>query len=165
MIRSAVRYLVSPLATLAAALLLGGCSSAQLVETVTVFSDGNCANTKAGITERSLPELRTLRRSRLLPPPDDAPLEPQDELPDLENTRIYVFSKGQQPTPGYGLALEQTSLDDATLTVRFNWQSPPADAVLAQVLTHPCIAIGIPVTGAEVLVAADQKGEFARLEL
>ena len=152
-------------AMLSAALLLGACSSAQLVETVTVLNHNNCVNVAAGITESSLAELRTLRRSRLLPPPDDAPLKPEDDLPDLETTRVYVVSKGPQPTPGYGLELEQARLQGNTLTLAFNWQTPPDDAVLAQVLTHPCIAIGIPDTGADLLVAIDQNGEFARLAL
>lgn len=144
---------------------LGACSTAQLVETVTVLNERNCSNTVAGITERTLAELRRVRQSRLLAPPDDAPIEPADDLPALEQTRIFVFSKGEQPTPGYAFELERSTLEGETLTVAFTWVTPASDAVLAQVLTHPCIAVGIPETKAKRLIAVDQSGEFARLEL
>lgn len=146
-------------------IVLGACSTTQRVEVVTVLNQNNCVNTTAGITETSLEKVRTLRSSRLLAPPEDAPIKPENDLPTLEATRIYVVSKGQQPTPGYGFELEQAKLQGETLTINVHWRTPPRDAVLPQMLTHPCIVVGVPDTTATTLVATDQNGEFARLDL
>lgn len=146
-------------------MLAGGCSNVQPVETVTLLNHKSCQNLKAGLTETSLDRISSLRQSRLLPAPDDAPLQAEQSLPSLEATRIFALSKGPQPTPGYAFADPSAKLDADTLRLKVRWESPAADAVLPQMMTHPCLVIGIPKTEAAVLIAEDQQGEIARLKL
>ena len=161
MIRQALPAAVMLLCTAFA----GGCSNVQTVETVTLLNHKQCQNLKPGLTETSLDRISSLRQSRLLPAPDDAPVKPEQSLPQLEATRLFALSKGPQPTPGYAFADPAAELDAGTLRLRVRWERPPADAMLAQVMTHPCLVIGIPQTNAEVLVAEDQEGEIARIKL
>ena len=154
-------YLITGLLILSTA----ACSPMKQVEVVELLNHSSCQNLKAGISETTLAKVGTLRQSRLLPPPDDAPVQPEQQLPELEATRVFAISKGSQPTPGYAFSHEETVLDGDRVRVRLAWETPAAGAVLPQMLTHPCIVLGVPETGAKVLVAEDQGGAFAELPL
>ena len=71
---------------------------------------------------------------------------------------LVAVSRGQQPTPGYGFELLEGTLKGDAVTVRLGWNRPAADAVLAQVITHPCIVIGLEGEGFGTLRVLDEEG-------
>ena len=75
---------------------------------------------------------------------------------------MFAISKGPMPTPGYAMTLEGATLSDGVLTVRAQWQTPEPDAVLPQVLTHPCVVVALPVTDAKTLRVTEDGKELAR---
>lgn len=161
----------------ALALVATACSGVQPVESLVLLNQRDCQNVSAGVQETTLATISTLRRSRLLAAPDSAansesgsapdstPVTARADLPALTSTRLFAISKGIQPTPGFAFALQSLSLNGGELQLRLDWQSPPADAVLPQMTTQPCIVVGIPDTAARELVILDQSGEIARLTL
>ncbi|MEM9743077.1 MAG: protease complex subunit PrcB family protein [Pseudomonadota bacterium] len=157
----------TPLSAIAMATLAlcSACSNVTPVETVTLLNHRQCQNLTAGIKETTLEALPSLRTSRLLPAPDDAPITPTQQVPELDSTRVFAVSKGPQPTPGYAFRFEGAELAGQSLALRFTWESPAADSVQPQVMTHPCMVLAVPVTRATRLIATDQDGAFAELML
>lgn len=72
-----------------------------------------------------------------------APLPAFARRIDWRHQRVLVFTLGMRPTPGYSLMLKANRLrrSDQTLLLDVAEQGPPADALLPQMLTQPCLAI------------------------
>ena len=53
---------------------------------------------------------------------------------------------GKYPTAGYQLELaaETAEINDHDLTLFVSWVEPPVAALVAQVITSPCLLISIP---------------------
>jgi hypothetical protein len=133
---------------------IGGCARHQLAATV-VLSHGNCQGAADGVAEVSFADVARLRGSTLLSM--TAPeAGPATDEPDL---LLVSISRGRQPTPGYALTLEGASLRDRTATLSLDWQTPDPSAVLAQVVTRPCLVVGMERHGIERVRAVDQHGE------
>ncbi len=60
--------------------------------------------------------------------------------------RYLMLAQGHKPTPGYGFEWQGSSatLRDQKLELPLRFTSPPKDAMLAQVITSPCILISYP---------------------
>mgnify|MGYP001825925314 FL=1 len=77
---------------------------------------------------------------------------------------MVSISLGQQPTAGYALSLDSAFAEGTTALIRVIWDSPPADAVLAQVITHPCLVVGLPSASFSKVRVVDQDlDELGRL--
>ena len=130
---------------------LSGCSGRDDVALVEVLNHDQCRISQAGVEVVSIGDVATIRGSRLLSMPDEPDNTPTDLL-------LVAVSRGQQPTPGYGFELLEGSLKGDAVTVRLGWNRPAADAVLAQVITHPCIVIGLEGEGFGTLRVLDEEG-------
>ena len=73
---------------------------------------------------------------------------------------ILLVYLGQKPTPGYGAALRGAAVSGDRLEVDLEAQEPDPGAMLAQVITRPCVALRIPseVRAGEVAVSMDAEG-------
>ncbi len=71
---------------------------------------------------------------------------------DRERGHVRV-SLGERPTSGYALALadEPLRVTDDTVRLRVRERRPPADAMLLQVLTQPCLDVAVSNLGARAL--------------
>ena len=73
---------------------------------------------------------------------------PVVQIPEIDFSRWHVLyiSSGQQPTAGYLLRLAEPAFETGHSEARLNviLEHPPADAMVAAVLTHPCILVKIP---------------------
>ncbi len=80
---------------------------------------------------------------------------------DLSRQATLLVQMGQKPTPGYGLWPEQpvARLRGDVLEVILDWQSPPPGAILAQVITSPCMLIAIPRAGYKTIRVLDATGQ------
>ncbi len=157
-------YTAPILALLGCALTLQGCSGARPVQTEVMLEHKNCQHVEAGVTPVSLDKVAKIRGSRLIRlDPNGEPAKPAPEQP--AGVELYAISKGPMPTPGYGFTLEGTRLLEQTLTVQVGWETPAEDAVLAQMRTHPCLVIAVPVTDATLLIVQQGDTEIARRPL
>jgi len=157
-------------ATLTLLLSLSACQSGfkdaepapESVPVRAVFSDARCL--------RSEPAIELLRDRVSLQEwwePLSKQAIPIRELPkkladvDFDTEIILVILMGQQQTAGYQIELssEFAMLQDASLTVTTNWQRPPKDRNVAQILTSPCLAVTVPVSRYETLSVQDERGD------
>ena len=121
-----------------------GCSAHDPIAALEVLKHGNCTITEPGVQTVRYEDLAQLRGSKLLAMTTTPASQDTDLL-------LLAVSKGRQPTPGYSFELLNAFNDAGIATVEVRWIEPPKDAVLAQMITHPCIVIGL------------QRGEFAQL--
>ncbi|MBA1146431.1 protease complex subunit PrcB family protein [Ectothiorhodospiraceae bacterium WFHF3C12] len=142
---------------------LSGCAATggqQPIRAEQIYADGLCGRTQTDAGARWIADpqqLETLRiqfgQYRLGPP----------ELPEVDfDTRgVLLVLMGRRQTAGYGLALadgEAASLADGVATVAVEWREPDEGAMLAQVLTSPCIMVTLPKSGIERIDVVDQTG-------
>jgi hypothetical protein len=145
-------------------LLLASCGSVQPVQSQVLLNHQTCSNVRAGVSEVQLAELTGIRGSRLISLNDRA--DDQAELPELSAaTRLFAVSRGQMPTAGYRIELQQVSLDAQTLIIDLDWRAPDPATVQAQMLTHPCLVVAVPIAGAETVLARSGEEELGRLAL
>ena len=127
-------------AALAAAvvgLLAAGCQpAAPGLTALEVLNEANCKGAETGLHRVDYADLARLRGSTLL-----GVTEP--DAPESAELVLLSLSKGRQPTPGYGFELLGADQAGSRAELTIAWQTPPADAVLAQVVTHPCIVVGL----------------------
>jgi len=115
-----------------------GCSTASITVTE-LLNHGNCNALDAGVHAVTLEEVARLQGRRMIGSvsgPADKPAETQ---------RLIAISRGEQPTAGYALELISVLTaagDKIEVTVR--WHEPAADAVVAQIITRPCLVLGLP---------------------
>ena len=71
-----------------------------------------------------------------------------DYLPEVDFSRSSVVAvyMGKYSTAGYQLELaaETAEINDHELTLFVSWVEPPVDALVAQVITSPCLFVSIP---------------------
>jgi hypothetical protein len=81
---------------------------------------------------------------------------------DFSRQAVLLVQMGQRPTAGYGLWPEQpvARLRGDVLEVVLDWQSPPPGAILAQVVTSPCMLIAIPLAGYKTIRVLDAAGQM-----
>ncbi len=92
---------------------------------------------------------------------------PAPPLPvvDFSREEVLVLAMGSRSTAGYGLSLAEKSavVRDGVLTVRVDWSEPPPGALLAQVMTSPCLLMKVPTAPFDRIRVVDQQGRV-RLE-
>lgn len=73
---------------------------------------------------------------------------------------VLLVYLGQKPTPGYGADLQGAEITDGRLTIDLEAKKPDSDAMMAQVITTPCVALRIPagVEVGELVVSMDAEG-------
>jgi hypothetical protein len=144
-----LRFIVS-----VALLLVGqGCADAHQIQVMTVLANGNCKTTEAGVRLIDYAALAELRGTHLIE---------MTEAPAATMTPLHLIAivPPESPTAGYSLTLAESRVDLADpLELRVNVAKPPPDAMLAQVITHPCLVVGIEnpaIKRVRVLDNADQ---------
>lgn len=73
---------------------------------------------------------------------------------------MVLVHMGQKFTGGYGLQLARSRarLQDGIAFVSVNWVEPPDDAIVAQVITTPCLLLKIRRGAYHSVVIVDQSG-------
>jgi hypothetical protein len=126
--------------TLAAGLFLAtmtGCStpSAKSVTAADAWQSDHC-----GVYD---PEVKVFRQkekwSQWL---EAGPEHRIPERPWSADARVVVAA-GSQPTPGYGIELLQLATEGDELVISVKQSSPSQGAMLAQVITTPCLVIDV----------------------
>lgn len=139
---------------LCAALGVAGCAGNGRLEAVTVLQHDQCEGLRAGLTRVDFAALAGIRGGTLL-----GMTSPETDEPTDDDLLLIAISRGSQPTPGYGLTLERVRRDAQTAVIEVRWSTPESGAMLAQVLTHPCLVVGLAAGDLERVEARDQHGE------
>jgi hypothetical protein len=116
-----------------------------------VFSLDYCTGVTAGVRVLQAADLSTIHGGALALPPG---------LPESAAT-LVVISRGDQPTPGYGFTLTDVQDNEpvqGTARVTVTWRTPPRDAILPQVVTHPCLVVALPTGTLRRIEVIDQHG-------
>jgi hypothetical protein len=77
------------------------------------------------------------------------------ETPELLLLSLY---RGSQPTPGYRFELSSAERHGRTVQLNVDWLEPEPGAVLAQMITTPCLVIGLTRGDFDNIRALDQHG-------
>ena len=85
------------------------------------------------------------------------------QMPGFEQAsdqQIVVIEYGQRPTTGYHLAVSRVArARGSELTLNVTLLSPPPGAVTAQMLTAPCVVVGVPRGNYRLVRVVDQSGQ------
>jgi len=129
------------------------CARSSPIEAMEVLNYGQCEGLAAGVSQVRYEDLGRIRGGALVESAEARSIGVDSSV------ALVALSRGPQSTPGYGFSLLEArrSADRAELTVR--WIEPPPDAVLAQVITKPCLVIAIPRTGITRVTAIDTAGQ------
>ncbi|MFU8814416.1 MAG: protease complex subunit PrcB family protein [Pseudomonadales bacterium] len=136
------------------AVLAVGCAAEANLRAETVLNHHHCEGLEPGVTRVDLPTVAAIRGSNLLSAPGGAATAEGDT-----ELLMIAISRGQQATAGYGWSLEGARVEGATAVVDVHWQTPDPDAMVAQVITHPCLVVGLPHEGLSRVEVRDQTGE------
>ncbi len=77
--------------------------------------------------------------------------------------RAVVVVGGERPSSGYALNLDGADYAAGTLTLRVTESAPSEDAMVATVVTQPCLAIGVPQAGYDSLVVRQGEQTLATI--
>lgn len=138
--------------------LLCACTTDQGVPITEILNHRNCQSVAAGLSTVTFEQVAAIRGSKLIGMTNDI----DTEQPELA---LVVISKGPQPTPGYAFRLTAVRTIGTAAVIEVEWLEPPPDAVLAQVITHPCLVVGIESAGYETLTVSDQNGVLDTIDL
>jgi hypothetical protein len=80
--------------------------------------------------------------------------------PDFRKEGVLALFMGQRPTAGYGLALHDptVAIANRVATVVVRVEEPQPGAMVAQVLTSPCLLIRMPRQGIQQIRVVDPSG-------
>jgi len=136
---------------MATAGVLCACSPGSEIATVEVLNDAHCRTPQMGLQQIGYGDIASLRGQTLL---GISTGKPVDE-PELLLLSLY---RGSQPTPGYRFELNSTERHGRTVQLRVDWLEPEPGAVLAQMMTTPCLVIGMERDEFDIIRAIDQHG-------
>jgi len=135
--RPRINSLVRVAGLVAAASLATSCADAHHVDVMTVLAQGNCQTEKTGVELIDYATLATYRGTHLIGMTESSEAQ-------RNPAHLIAIVPGQFPTAGYGVQLlEGSTLTDKLLTIKIKVDRPPADAILAQMITHPCLVVGV----------------------
>ena len=144
----------------AAAALLGACAAHRHgLATAAVLRAGAHCGDPAGPSARWIGDEAGLRAALAAGSALAAPAEPPARV-DLSREGVLAISMGTRPTAGYALALHETAVAvaDGVATVVVRFDEPAPGAMLAQVLTSPCLLVRIPRDGLREVRVVDPAG-------
>lgn len=141
-----------------------GCSggaSRDALEATTVLTYDRCRGLEPGLTRVDYPAVAGIRGSTLLTAGDSTHAgEPvPGNAAEKGGLLLVAISRGEQPTPGYGLTLDGARRREHTAVVLVEWRVPEPGAILPQAVTHPCLVVALPAAaGLERVEARTEAG-------
>ncbi len=140
----------------AVSLCAGGCTNAHHVDVMTVLTRGHCDSAKTGVHLIDFATLATFRGTHLIG-------MTESHETTTHPAHLIAIVPAQYPTAGYRVnLLDGTALTDKRLTINVAIERPPDGAMLAQMITQPCLVVGIAdpaVSRVRVMHEAEVLGE------
>lgn len=129
-----------------------GCAADREVPVAVVRGGARCGG--------DAPSVRRLASPEALGAAFPAGLGEAAPSADFERAAVLLVAVGQRPTAGYGveLAAERAPVKDGVALVRVTVREPAAGAMVAQVVTSPCLVVTLPRAGLAEVKVADGAG-------
>lgn len=130
----------------------GGCSPDRQVPLAVVRAGVQCGGAAAGPSVRRLVSVADLAEAF------GSSLGAAPIVVDFEASAVLLVAAGQRPTAGYAVSLTSPSAPakGGVALVEVKVDVPAPGAMVAQVVTSPCLVVALPKAGlTEVKVAAD----------
>lgn len=81
--------------------------------------------------------------------------------PDLKPGRYALIEMGQRHSGGYGIAVSREARElNGVLQVYTTYFAPPADAMVVQMISSPCVLVRLPNALYDAIEIYDQDGEL-----
>ena len=139
-----------------AGLLLTGCHQGEELAATEVLNNTSCKGAEDGLQLVSYADVAKLRGSTLISmSSQDTPAESSEDTPLL----LFALSGGRQPTAGYYYTLKDARQQGGVAELLLHWHSPDPDSMQAQVITYPCIVVGLEKGSFSEVRAVNQNGE------
>lgn len=123
------------------------CSSSQTIPFDVITQSNQCYQQEAKITPLLTAKEQTnfLSRFSAFKLPEDKEALSSAFKQHAQTQHIFIVSLGSKPTSGYGFKILSNAgrLEHHTLSLPIALTSPDADSFSAQVMTSPCMVIGI----------------------
>lgn len=155
-----------PLILVTSAVMLGACNSAPIRGVSDWFADARDVNvTEFGRSTLCGTEGDELQVTMFA---DISRFETWREQRGVEfagfeqagDDRVVVIEQGQRPTAGYQVAVSRVARVRGTeLTLHVTLLSPRPGALAAQMITAPCVVVGVPRGNYRKVRVLDQSGE------
>lgn len=133
--------------------LCTGCTSGDSIPSAVLLNHTDCTIAKAGMQVVSYEDVARLRGSTLLSL-TSAPVSPQSDL------ILLAISNGRQPTAGYRFDFEGAFTVEGTATLELRWLTPTDGSPQPQMITYPCIVVGLERGDFESVRAVDDHGKL-----
>ena len=129
-----------------------GCAADREVPVAVVRGGAACGGDAPAVRRLSSPE--ALAAAFPAGPGGAAPAA------DFEGGAVLLVAAGQRPTAGFELTLAspRAPVKDGVALVRVAVREPPPGAVVAQVVTSPCLVVALPRAGLAEVKVADGAG-------
>jgi len=84
----------------------------------------------------------------------------QPGVPDFSRESVLVIEMGRRPSLGYSvlLAEREARLRDGRLEIRVAWEEPAPGMLQAQMITSPCLVVGVPAEARAEIIVLDARG-------
>ncbi|TVQ73350.1 MAG: protease complex subunit PrcB family protein [Chromatiaceae bacterium] len=141
---------------------LGGCLGAlpegasQTAQVRVLASGTHCGHDEADPRMHILQDAAALQQVL-----DDTGLRvDEDTRPNFDHEWVALIHQGRKPTLGYSLELADTSVRmmNGVGQLQVLNREPPADAIVAQALTSPCLLLAMERHPMEAIQVKDQHG-------
>lgn len=138
--------------------LAAGCAHARTVPAEVIRAGAHCGGDVQGTSARWLGTEQALRGALQTGAALGAPSQPP--AVDFSREGVLLVAAGQRPTAGYGLALAEPGarVEDGVATVVVRFDEPASGAILAQVVTSPCLLVRLPGEGLREVRVVDPAG-------
>ena len=136
---------------------LVACASSQNVDFSVIHQARQCGYTEAGISHLESAEQQTVVMNKLTPFSDESERQALRNLitEHARKENLFLIAQGTKPTAGYGfdVTAKMALLEQDTLKLPIRFSQPDKDKMQAQMLTSPCMVLGI-----------DSKAHYQRIE-
>ena len=137
------RFLLLTLGSLS----ITACSSNQMINFNVIQQSNQCHIQAAKITTLSSESEQTqfIKRYSLFKTPETAEELTRSFAQHSEHEKLFIISQGTKSSAGYGFEVqgEQAKLNNDKLVLPIAFTSPAKGAYLAQVMTSPCLVVGV----------------------
>jgi len=118
-------------------IVVAACADADRIDVTTVLAHGNCQTSDTGVKEIDYKTLAAYRGTRLL----DMTESPEANAHPMH---LVAIVPGEYPTAEYGLEVNgEPAIKGGELTIAVRVNKPAPEAILAQMITRPCLVVGV----------------------
>jgi len=126
---------------------LVACASSQNVDFSVIHQARQCGYAEAGISHLDSAEQQTWVINKLSPFSDESERQALRNLftEHARKENLFLIAQGSKPTAGYGFEVKakMAPLEKDTLRLPIRFSQPDKDKMQAQMLTSPCMVLGI----------------------